>query len=120
MLYDYRKMGELGFEDYISQIKIAPVSDEICKAKNNASYDTYKKTENMFCAAHLNATDKDKNVCWGDVGAGLVYKLPTGWIVRGIVCRFDKVCDHSRASYYTDLVPYYDWIQNTIRELREI
>lgn len=71
----------------------------------------------MFCAGFLNRTDKDFNVCWGDLGTGLVFKLSHGWVVRGIVDRFNAKCDHSGGAYFTDVLPYYSWIETNMKSL---
>lgn len=117
-LYDYSAEDrEKGFKERLTELTIPVTTNEDCKKFNIYDYTNSYHPEDMFCAGFLNFKDDDKNVCWGDLGTGLVFKLSHGWVIRGIVDRFNAKCNHTGGAYFTDIVPYYNWIETNMQSL---
>ncbi|XP_055609715.1 chymotrypsin-like protease CTRL-1 [Uranotaenia lowii] len=85
-----------------------------CLASNEKHFKKYlSKDKSQFCAGNKNMT----NVCDGDSGGGIYFRLGSSWYIRGLVSNGvksdeDNRCDPSQYAIFSNIPFYLKWISN--------
>lgn len=81
-----------------------------CRQSNRDFFPNYLNEFN-YCAGYQNGT----NVCTGDSGGGMIFKVGGKWYLRGLVSLGVAIsnedrCDPTQLVLFTNVVKFYDWI----------
>ncbi|KXJ72773.1 hypothetical protein RP20_CCG017259 [Aedes albopictus] len=96
--------------DILQEATLSVVNHATC-LKSKPHHFQKLLSDSNYCAGNRNKT----NVCDGDSGGGMFFKLDNSWYIRGLVStgarsEFSSHCDPEQYVVFTDIPYYLKWI----------
>ncbi|XP_055609714.1 CLIP domain-containing serine protease B14-like [Uranotaenia lowii] len=100
--------------DILQFVSLQLEDRKTCIKSNEKHYKKYLSDDgSQFCAGNKNTS----NVCDGDSGGGIFFKLGSSWYIRGLVSSGvksdkDNHCDPTQYAIFSDVPFYLKWINS--------